>query len=108
MVQPAYGSFKAATIWSGAETSLRLGQSVKTPVAPPPYMGGWSAATVRVEASGAINVVRNVHPLKARSPMVMTESGMVMLANELHLLKAYCPMVVTEYGMAMLANELHP
>ena len=31
VVQAAYGSFKAATIWSGAETCLRFGQSVKTP-----------------------------------------------------------------------------
>ena len=35
VLQAAFGSFKAATIWSGAETSLRLGQSAKTPPEPP-------------------------------------------------------------------------
>ena len=39
---------------------------------------GW-AVEVRISA-----VVNELHPLKARASMVVTESGMVMLTNELH------------------------
>ena len=102
MVQPAYGFFRIATTWSGAEMRLMFGQSVNADGSIL-RMAGAPAGGVK-----AIKVVREVHPRKALYPMEVTESGMAMLVNDLHPWKALFPMMVTESGMAMLANELHP
>ena len=79
VVQPEYGSGKVATTWSGAETRLMFGQPVNA--------DGSIVRMASAPAGGvkAIKVAREVHPLKAPQPMVVTESGIVMLANEVHL-----------------------
>ena len=102
VVQPAYGFFRIATTWSGAEMRLMFGQLAN--------VDGWIMKMAGAPGGGvkAIKVVRAVHPLKALYPMEVTDSGMVMLVNELQLSKAYLSMVVIESGMVMLANDLHP
>ena len=70
----------------------------------------WIVRMAGAPAGGvnAIKVVREVLSLKARPPMVVTESGIAMLANDLHPLKVWSSMAVTESGMVMLTNERHP
>ena len=82
VVQPAYGSDKAATTWSGAETRLMFGQLAN--------VDGWIMKMAGAPGGGvkAIKVVRAVHPLKALYPMEVTDSGMVMLVNEVQHQKA--------------------
>ena len=40
--------------------------------------------------------------------MLITDEGMATLANELHPEKAREPMMVTDVGIATLSNKLHP
>ena len=53
-----------------------------------------------------IKLANELHPLKAMSPMLLTDDGIARLANEQHPMKARSPMLVTEAGMVRLANEL--
>ena len=78
MVQPAYGPRKAVTTWSGAETRLMFGQLANA--------DGTIVSMVGVPGGEikAIKVAREVHPLKALFPMVVTESPMATLASDLH------------------------
>ena len=100
VVQPAYGSDKAATTWSGAETRLMFGQPANA-VESIVSIAGAPAGGVKT-----ITVARAVHPSNAFDPMVTAKAGMMMLANELHSQKVLSLMAVTESGMAMLANDL--
>ena len=97
VLQPAYGSPKAATTTSGADTTLM-------------WMQCWNAfgSIVRAASDTAalpaygrktISVARFAQLLKASAPMLVTEAGMVRLANAVHPLKALSPIAVTESGM---------
>ena len=61
-----------------------------------------------VTDDGIARLANEVHPLKARCPMLATEDGIATLVNELHPSKTPFPMLVTDDGIARLANELHP
>ena len=52
-------------------------------------------------------LTKELHPAKARYPMLLTESGMLMFFRELHPLNALSGMLVTESGIAMLSKDLH-
>jgi hypothetical protein len=54
-----------------------------------------------------VMAVREEHPQKARSPIVVTESGMLIVVREEHPLKALTPIDVTPYGIVMAAREEH-
>ncbi len=54
-----------------------------------------------------IDAFKDLHPAKASTPMLVTESVMLTLFKELHLLKAWSRMLVTESGMLMLFKDLH-
>ena len=49
--------------------------------------------------------VREVQPLNAPLPMLVTELGMVMEVREEHIENAPLPMLVTELGMVMEVRE---
>jgi len=102
VLQPAYGSPKAATTTSGADTTLMLGQC-------------WNAVGLIVRAARdtaalpaygrkTTSVARFAQFLKASTPMLVTEAGMVRLANAVHPLKAWSPIAVTESGMLIDFN----
>ena len=59
-------------------------------------------------AGDSMSSVRAEQSLKARLPIVVTESGMVMAVREEHSAKARSPIVVTPSGMVMTAREDHP
>lgn len=54
---------------------------------------------------GSTMLFRERQPLKAPSPIRVTEFGMTMLSREQQPLKAPDPMYVTESGMSMLSRE---
>ena len=132
MVQPAYGSPKAATTTSGAETTSMFWHSSN---ALGFTLRAAEAAGLPAYGRKMTKVARVSQQLKALAPMLVTEAGIVRLANELHPLKARGPIVVIESGMlidftfalalwsqsfnersavpsgmstATLTNELHP
>ena len=55
-----------------------------------------------------VTEVREVQPLKAYPPIVVTLLGMVTEVRELQPLKANCPIVVTLLGMVTEIRELQP
>ena len=106
VLQPAYGSPKAATTTSGADTTLMFGQFWNAFG----LMARAARDTAGLPAYGrkTTTVARFAQLLNAFAPMLVTEAGMVRLANALHPLKAQSPMLVTDDGIARLTNELHP
>jgi hypothetical protein len=52
-----------------------------------------------------VMAVREEHPLKVASPIVITPSGIVMAVREEHPEKASLPIFVTESGMVMDLRE---
>jgi hypothetical protein len=68
----------------------------------------WKAQTsIVVTPSGMVMAVREEHPWKAQTPIVVTPSGMVMAVREEHPLKAAPSIVVTPSGIMMDVREEH-
>jgi len=97
VLQPAYGSSRAATTTSGADTTLILGQFLNAPACTTKAVR--SALGLPTYGRKTTNVARFSQFLKASAPMLVTEAGMVRLANAVHPLKASSPITVTESGM---------
>ncbi len=55
-----------------------------------------------------VTEVRELQPMKALSPIVVTLFGMVTEVRELQMLKAQPPIVVTLLGMVTEVRELQP
>ena len=53
------------------------------------------------------SVRKEVHLLKAPSPMAVIVSGMVRSVNVLQSARAHGSMAVTESGMVMFCNDVH-
>jgi hypothetical protein len=58
-------------------------------------------------AGDRMSFVRTEQSLKAKLPIVFTESGIVMAVREEHSLKALLPIIVTPSGMVMAVREEH-
>ena len=104
VLQLAYGSPKAATTTSGAETTLMLGQfrnALGSTVRAVP------AVLPAAHGRKTTKAARFTHPAKAFDPMLVTDDGVSRLANALQSAEAFDPMLVTEDGISRLANELH-
>ena len=60
---------------------------------------------ILVTEEGMFMEVRERHPLKALHPILVTEEGMFMEVRERQLAKAFSPILVTEEGMCMEVRE---
>ena len=63
---------------------------------------------ILVTLSGMSILSKDLQPPNAFSPISVTPSGISILFKELHPLNALLPILVTLFGMSMLFNELHP
>ena len=89
-------------VQDGQTHRLRDGQLVKE------LQPAKAPSPIWVTDSGMVKLVKELQPAKAPSPIWVTDSGMVKLVKELQPEKALSPISVTDSGMVKLVKELQP